>query len=122
MKLILTSLVSLAAMSVATPAFAGQWRVNPNKCPDLIEDRIDRRESRRDERHDYSRLDVVEDRLDRREDRRDRSVTVCPQSAFYYVPSRGEARRAAKIDYLYDRHRRAHYRWVDGVRIYVDLH
>lgn len=57
-------------------ASAGEWRLNPNKCPDLREDRWDRRE-------DHGRYD-------RREDRRDERVINCPARAWYYVPSRGE--------------------------------
>lgn len=72
----------------AAPAFAGDWRLDASRCPDLREDRRDARESRRDERHDYSRRDVREDRYDRRESRLDRAVTVCPRSAFYYAPFR----------------------------------
>ena len=40
---------------------------------DRIEDRLDRWESRIDERHDFGRRDVIEDRLDRLESRADRA-------------------------------------------------
>ena len=40
--------------------------------PDRIEDRVDRRENRRDEAVDNGPLDVIEDHLDRAEDRQDR--------------------------------------------------
>ena len=39
---------------------------------DRVEDRMDRRENRRDEAVDHGRLDRLEDRVDRREDRCDR--------------------------------------------------
>ena len=107
----------------AAPAFAGEWRLDRSRCPDLREDRRDARESRRDERYDYSRRDVREDRYDRRESRRDRAVTVCPRSAFFYVPDRYERRRgdwrAPRLRLSYDRNLRLHYRNYDGVRIYV---
>lgn len=107
----------------AAPAFAGEWRLDRSRCPDLREDRRDARESRRDERYDYSRRDVREDRIDRRESRRDRAVTVCPRSAFYYVPDRYERGRsdwrAPRLRLAYDRDLRLHYRTYDGVRIYV---
>ena len=40
---------------------------------DRVEDRIDRRESRRDERVDLGPLDVIEDRIDRLESVADRN-------------------------------------------------
>ncbi|MEL6841322.1 MAG: hypothetical protein AAFP85_18715 [Pseudomonadota bacterium] len=40
---------------------------------DRVEDRIDRRESRRDERVDLGRRDVIEDRVDRAESVLDRN-------------------------------------------------
>ena len=59
-------------------ASAGTWHVNAAKCPDLREDRWDRRE-------DHGRAD-------RREDRRDERVVNCPKRAWYYVRDRGERR------------------------------
>ncbi|MEL6799037.1 MAG: hypothetical protein AAFO80_04095, partial [Pseudomonadota bacterium] len=44
-----------------------------------IEDRIDRRESIRDERVDRGPIDVIEDRLDRRESIRDRAGLDAPR-------------------------------------------
>lgn len=43
---------------------------------DVIEDRVDRRESWRDEAYDRGRRDVIEDRFDRAESRRDRAENV----------------------------------------------
>lgn len=107
----------------AGPAFAGEWRLDRSRCPDLREDRRDARESRRDERYDYSRRDVREDRYDRRESRSDRAVTVCPRSAFYYEPDHHEHRRgdwrAPRLSFSYDRQMQMSYRVYDGVRIYV---
>ncbi len=107
----------------AAPAFAGDWRLDRSACADTREDGRDARESRRDERYDYSRGDVREDRADRRESSRDRAVTVCPRSAFYYAPDRYEQRRAdfraPRLTLRYDGGRRLHYRTHGGVRIYV---
>ena len=69
---------------MAGAASAGTWQLNPNKCPDLIEDRIDRR--------------VTTSRADLREDIRDARHVNCPASAWYYVPSAGE-RRAVRARY-----------------------
>ncbi|MGV6801100.1 MAG: hypothetical protein ACWA5L_04180 [bacterium] len=87
-KLILSALTALTlsacttASATPTARSAGHWVFNPRKCPDLMEDYRDARESRRDERYDRGPLDVIEDRLDRRESRRDRAVTHCPASAW----------------------------------------
>lgn len=72
------------AACVSGPASAGQWRLDPARCPDLVEDRLDRAESRRDRRVNRGRADRIEDRLDRRESRRDERVTVCPRSAWVW--------------------------------------
>jgi hypothetical protein len=65
----------LMVLSVTPPALAwGPWF-------DLRENRVDRAENRRDERHDYSRRDVLEDRADRVEDRLDRA-DIEPPGAF----------------------------------------
>ncbi len=117
------ALLGAGLMLGAAPAFAGEWRLDRSRCADTREDRRDARESRRDERYDYSRRDVREDRYDRRESRRDRSVTVCPRSAFKYVPDRYERRRgdwrAPRLSFSYDREMRMNYRTYNGVRIYV---
>lgn len=68
------AVVFLAAC--ASTAQAGEWRLNLNACPDLREDRIDRR--------------VTTGARDLREDRRDARTVNCPASAWTYVPSRGE--------------------------------
>jgi hypothetical protein len=95
------ALVTIAGCATAPAAHAGNWRFEPSRCPDLVEDYRDRRESRRDERIDWSRRDVREDRRDRRESRRDERVTVCPASAWVWDGSRRyrPARPAAAIVY-----------------------
>mgnify|MGYP003679745046 CR=1 FL=1 len=90
LKKVALSLCGAGIVMMSAPAFAGEWKLNPRACPDLVEDRYDRREDRRDSRVDYGRRDRVEDRYDRRENRRDRAVTICPARAFYYEPSRKE--------------------------------
>ncbi|MCI5095699.1 MAG: hypothetical protein MRY77_05250 [Rhodobacteraceae bacterium] len=60
-------LAALVAVT-AVPSFAHGVHLNP----DRVEDRMDRRENRRDEAVDHGPLDVIEDHLDRAEDRRDR--------------------------------------------------
>lgn len=77
MKIIAAGLAG-ALMSVAAAAPADAHRAHHRPCWDRIEDRLDRRESRIDERHDWSRRDVREDRRDRRESRRDERVDHCP--------------------------------------------
>ncbi|MEE2566099.1 hypothetical protein [Hyphobacterium marinum] len=64
----------------------GYFTVRRDLCPDLIEDRRDRRFNR--------------GRADRREDRRDRQVLNCPARAWDYVPSRREARMGRHGDRL----------------------
>jgi len=64
----------------------GYFTVRRGMCPDLIEDRRDRRVNR--------------GRADRREDRRDRRVLNCPARAWEYVPSRREARQGRYGDRL----------------------
>lgn len=68
----------LSGSTLASAATAARVVVHPARCPDRIEDRLDRRESLRDERFDRGPRDVAEDRFDRRESRRDRAVDVCP--------------------------------------------
>ena len=63
-----------AATLVNDPAQAG-----PRQVWDRVEDRIDRRESIRDERVDLGRRDVIEDRFDRIESRRDRAGKPSPR-------------------------------------------
>lgn len=75
MKHVLAGLAG-AALSVSAPAaFAHRPPAHP--CWDRVEDRLDRRESRADQRYDRSRRDVQEDRRDRRESRRDEAVDQC---------------------------------------------
>lgn len=123
------SLVGAGIVLLSAPAFAGEWKFNPRACPDLVEDRYDRREDRRDSRVNYGRRDRVEDRFDRRENRRDEAVTICPARAFYYQPSRKELRHNgrhknwrqanARLPLKWDRRMRMNYRYVNGRKIYV---
>lgn len=71
-------IAGLAALTLmaAGAASAGEWKLDPARCPDLREDRIDRRV-------DYGRAD-------RREDVRDMRQVSCPASAWTYVPAPGE--------------------------------
>lgn len=68
------------ALAASATADAGEWRLNPNLCPDLIEDRIDR--------------SVTYNARDLREDVRDARRVNCPASAWYYVPGPRERVRA----------------------------
>ena len=70
------ALLGAPTLAAAGTASAGEWRLDPSRCPDLREDRID-------QRVDYGRAD-------RREDIRDMREVNCPASAWTYVPSRGE--------------------------------
>lgn len=126
MRKTIAALLGAGFALAASPAFAGEWRLDPRRCADIREDWRDARENRRDERVDYGRRDRIEDRYDRREDRRDRAVTVCPRSAFYYAPGRGDRHyldaaryKAPKLALRYDRALRLHYRYHHGRRIYV---
>lgn len=142
MKKLIAAVVGAGLVLGAAPAFAGEWRLDPSRCPDIREDWRDARENRRDERYDYGRSDRREDRYDRREDRRDRAITVCPRSAFYYVDGRREWRdngwrnddhrydrsyrgrdarhhRAPKMKLKYDRRMRMEYTYDHGRKIYV---
>lgn len=143
MKKFIAALAGAGLVLSAAPAFAGEWRLDARRCPDVREDWRDARENRRDQRIDYGRGDRVEDRYDRREDRRDRAVTVCPKSAFYYVSDRGEWRdngwrnddhrydrsdrrfsnargyKAPALKLKYDRRLRMQYTTVTGRKIYV---
>jgi len=91
----------------------GNWVLNPRKCPDLVEDYRDRRESRRDESFDRNRRDVIEDIRDRRESRRDEAVTVCPASAWDWHGPKYSAHhhvaRPVKVKVYYNPHKKRHY-------------
>jgi hypothetical protein len=135
LKKAVASIVGAGLVMCGVQAFAGEWRLNPRACPDVVEDRYDHREDRRDTRADYGRGDRVEDRYDRHENRRDRAVTICPVRAFYYQPDRNELRRAQRAgghpgryawnranfrpQFSYDRKLRLYYRYADGRKIYV---
>ncbi|MHA7871113.1 MAG: hypothetical protein ACX939_02055 [Hyphococcus sp.] len=114
------ALFGAGCVTYATPAYAGEWRFNPARCPDLVEDFRDRRESRRDERVDRGPLDRAEDRWDRRESRRDERVTVCPASAWTWHGRGYRVARPAAAAVYYDRRARQYYRFgPDRVRIRV---
>lgn len=102
----------IAAGCVAAPAaHAGEWRFHADRCPDLVEDVRDRRESRRDEHYDRGPVDRIEDRADRRESRRDESVTICPASAWvWHGHSHVRPARPAAVTVYYDARKRHYYR------------
>ena len=66
-SVLLITAIAMTGSVLSEPAQAG-----PRQTWDRVEDRIDRRESIRDERVDLGPRDVIEDRIDRRESRRDR--------------------------------------------------
>ena len=109
--LLVAGLVLTGCVTAPTSAQASGWRFHPERCPDLVEDVRDRRESRRDERYDFGPLDRAEDRWDRRESRRDERVLNCPASAWSW---RGGARRAAApgpVAVYYNPRKRHYYRY-----------
>lgn len=66
-SVLLITAIAMTGSVLSEPAQAG-----PRQTWDRVEDRIDRRESIRDERVDLGPRDVIEDRIDRIESRRDR--------------------------------------------------
>lgn len=116
----------LAAGCVAAPrpvhaAPAGEWRFYPERCPDLVEDWRDRKESRRDERYDHGPADRREDRADRLESRRDERVTVCPANAWrWHGPTRYRTARPAAPVVYYDWRAHHYYRYgPDRARVRI---
>ncbi|NNE57742.1 MAG: hypothetical protein HKN36_06505 [Hellea sp.] len=102
---------------------AGYWKLNPLKCPDLVEDWRDRRESRIDEAYDRGPRDVREDIRDRIESRRDEAVTYCPPSAWewhgpQYRPQI-HAHRPVKVRVFYNPHRNHYYHRHGGKAVLV---
>ncbi len=77
MARILTAVCIVAVAATAVPSLAEAR--DRGGIRDRVEDRIDRRESIRDERVDLGPRDVIEDRLDRRESRRDRAGFDTPR-------------------------------------------
>lgn len=77
------ALLAIAIGSSAAVAHAGEWRLNPAACPDLREDRIDRKKT-------TSRRDL-------REDLRDMRKIECPASAWTYVPAKGERKNIRRV-------------------------
>ncbi len=88
--LLAAALVSLCPLLISGQPSQAGWVLQPSLCPDLIEDRLDRREDRIDRRHRYGGPDRREDRRDRRENRRDEAVTHCPPAAFVHIPGTGD--------------------------------
>lgn len=136
LKKLALSVLGAGVVLMSAPAFAGEWKLNPRACPDLVEDRFDRIEDRWDRRVNNGRRDRAEDRWDRRENRRDRAVTICPVRAFYYVPDRHDRRAArggrgqdrygwnrsyARPPLRFDRRMRMYYRYDNGRKIYVRI-
>jgi hypothetical protein len=68
--------LSLLAIGLAGAASAGEWQLDPRRCPDLVEDRLDQR--------------ITTSRADAREDLRDMRQVSCPVSAWTYIPAKGE--------------------------------
>ena len=77
------AILAAAGFTLAGAASAGTWQLDPRACPDLVEDRLDRR--------------VTTGRADLREDIRDMRQVNCPASAWRYVPSRGEVVQARRV-------------------------
>ncbi len=102
---------AVGCVNSVQPAHAGEWRINAARCPDLVEDIRDRRESRRDERYDHGPLDRIEDRIDRRESRRDERVTVCPRRAWVWHGRGFRPARPAAVRLYFDAHDRYYYRY-----------
>ncbi|MEO1137850.1 MAG: hypothetical protein AAFW87_00200 [Pseudomonadota bacterium] len=69
------SVAALIAVGAAQSGHADTY----NSRLDRLENRVDRRESIRDERVDLGRHDVIEDRIDRRESVRDRAGKPTPR-------------------------------------------
>ena len=111
----------VACASTSATAHTQGWRFDPARCPDLVEDYRDRRESRRDERYNHGVFDRIEDRLDRRESRRDERVTTCPASAWVWRGDRPyRATRPAAAAVYFDAYDRVYYRYgPDRVRINI---
>jgi hypothetical protein len=101
-----------------TPAYAhpnnGNWVLNPNKCPDLVEDRRQRKAARYDEAYTYSRRDKYEDWVERKNMRRDEAVTNCPASAWEWQGSPyrvgHHVKRPVAVNIFYQPHKHHYYR------------
>ena len=140
LKKVIAGLIGVGFILSAAPAMAGEWKLNTRACPDLVEDRYDRGEDRRDTRVNTGRRDQREDRSDRRGNRRDKAVTICPVSAFYYQADRHDRKYAsyksghksghkngyannrrgkARPPLKWDRRMKMSYRYDNGRKIYV---
>ncbi len=123
MRAVLLSVVTATALTActsasATPPAKGYWAFVPSRCPDLVEDRRDRRESIRDEAFDRGPVDVYEDYIDRKESRRDEAVTVCPASAWVWKGGVYKAKyhpaRPAAAKVYYNHKKRTYFRYGTG--------
>ena len=101
----------------------GHWVLNPNKCPDLVEDRRQRRAMRRDEAYDRSRRDVIEDWTERKNARRDEAVTNCPARAWEWHGPRYRKSyhpaRPVKVNVYFHPTKRAYYRRHGHKRVVI---
>jgi len=101
----------------------GHWKLNPNKCPDLVEDRRQRRAMRRDRAHTHGLLDVIEDWTEQANARRDEAVTNCPARAWEWVGPRyrpkHHAPRPASGRIYYHPTKRTYYRHSGNRRIVI---
>ena len=121
------SLTACASANAGAPhvkyAANGQWVLNPNKCPDLVEDKRQRRAMRRDEAVDYSRRDVIEDKAERKRARRDEAVTNCPASAWEWRGPRYRKNyhpaRPVKVNIYFHPVKRTYYRRNGNTKIVI---
>ncbi len=73
------TLLAGAAVAMLLPMAASAADTPRSEIRDRVENRLDRIESRRDERVDHGPRDVIEDRIDRWEDRRDYADKPVPR-------------------------------------------
>ncbi len=142
---VLLGAIGAAMIIGAAPAVAGEWRYDGRNCRDFYQNPDGRWNDRRADGFDhlYNNGRDRADRRDRADHQRDwrrgdggEAITVCPTSAFYYMPSRSELNRGRydKIErrgdgyskrrgktrppFQYDRDKRMDYLTIDGERIY----
>lgn len=110
-------------VKVVKAAGPGHWVLNPNKCPDLLEDRAERHAMRRDEAVYRGPRDAAEDRAQRRAQRRDEAVTNCPARAWEWHGPAYRAKihpaRPATAKVFYNPKRGTYYRRVGKNRIVI---
>jgi len=129
MKPVLLTLAACMSLSAcaSTPAFAkspnGHWQLNPNKCPDLVEDKRQRRAMRRDEAHDKGPRDVIEDWVERKNARKDQAVTRCPASAWEWRGPRYRVKyhapRPVSVNVYFHTKKRTYYRKNGNRRVVI---